>query len=166
LPVLSALHAYQVVEQPKAPEKQQTSSVPDFEVIGVDGPEDDNWSRFPEDISDSEIASCAIMDSGKLLIYYSKVYPKFSAELRALEAKDPALANTFQKRYEVWLALHSLMYYQDQKLAEDKGDVPDLEDSTAVRLEHSERARLAVLASLMAKREVQGALPSLDDDDS
>jgi hypothetical protein len=68
LPVLSAQQTYQVVEPPKAPEKQQSSSVPDFEVIGVDGPEDDNWSRFPEEIPEGEIASCAVMDSGKLLI--------------------------------------------------------------------------------------------------
>lgn len=165
LPVLSAQQTYRVVEPPKAREKQQTSSVPDFEVIGVDGSEDDNWSRFPEEIPENEIASCAVMDSGKLLIYYSKIYPKFAAEIKGIEAKDPALAKTFQKRYEVWLALHSLMYYQDQKLGEDKGDGHDLDETTALKLEHSERARLAVLAALMAKREVQGALASADEDD-
>ena len=86
--------------------------------------------------------------------------------MKAFEAKDAALAKTFQKRYEVWLALHSLMYYQDQKHAEDKGDGPDIDEPTALRLEHGERARLAVLATLMAKREVQGALPGADDDES
>lgn len=165
LPVLSAIHGYEIVAPPKAEEKSQTSNVPEFEIIGVDGPDDSNWGLFPEEIPDDEIASYAQMDGGKLLIYYSRIYPKFMNEMKALEAKDANLAKTFQKRYEIWLIVHSLMFYQDQKLAEDKGEALEIEDSVAVRIEHRERGRIAVVAALMAKKEAQAAAVATDLED-
>lgn len=161
LPILVAEHPYEIVTKPATQARRQTSNVPNFEVIPVDDQQDSNWSLFPEEIAATDIASFAQMDSGTLMIYYSRIFPKFATELRALEVKDQTLAKTFQKRYEIWLAVHSLIYYQDQQ---DREDSFNFDDEIIVKLEHKERSRIAVVAALMAKKEINdGALPDSDE---
>ena len=70
---------------------------------------------WPENVN--SVASSAVMESGTLIIYYSTVYPKYASQFMSFEGRDPALANSFRKRYEIWLATHSLLYYQDQQTA-------------------------------------------------
>ncbi|HWE75559.1 MAG TPA: hypothetical protein VG328_20535 [Stellaceae bacterium] len=163
-PGLSDAHEYIIVDPPKKTERKKVANVPDFDVIPVDGPEDANWRFFPEDANASDVASAAEMDSGVLRIYYSLVYPQFASEVRSLEVKDPKLARTFRARYEVWLAVHSLLLYQDQVSQEQ--DITSISEEVAENIEQRERTRIAALAVLMAKREalVSGMAAGLEDD--
>lgn len=96
------------------------------------------------------------MEEGILVIYYSTVFPKYAAQRATFDQRDAALAVSFTSRYEIWLAVHSLLYYQDQQAATDQlkqlaEDSPEVADEQ----ERQERHRIATLASMFATREVQ-----------
>jgi hypothetical protein len=137
----------------------------------VNGPDDPKWTQLGWPDNPALTASEADMEEGTLVIYYSTVFPKFAGQRHAFENRDSTLATSFAKRYEIWLAVHSLLYYQDhqgaaaeqqlqtseagadgaQRVQED----PDL----AQERERQERCRIAILSSLFAAREVQMETP-------
>jgi len=113
---------------------------------------------WPENVS--LIASEAEMESGVLVIRYSTVFPKFASQRASFESRDVALAESFSKRYEIWLAVHSLLHYQDDQRAtaqpETSATPRKEEDPEMVgERERQERVRIAVMSALFAAREVQ-----------
>jgi hypothetical protein len=77
LPALSDEREYSIVARPEAKEQQRKSNLPDFEVIPVAGPEEDDWQYIcdnPDDVDINRHASNAVMNSGKLHIYYSEAF--------------------------------------------------------------------------------------------
>ena len=95
------------------------------------------------------------MEEGKLAIYYSKVFPKYSDRLRALEKKDTVMAESFTKRYEIWLVVHSFLLYRDEQEAEILGKPQPLDTDFGEQHERQERCRFANIAAMVAAREVQ-----------
>lgn len=160
LPALNDEQGYAIVEPPKAKEKENTASIPDFEIIPVDGPHETEWEYIcddPDDNSISRHASGAVMNEGKLYVYYSTKFPRYATEYRRFEQQDPALARSFQLRYELWVAVHSLLLYQDKATAGDGGD-----EMTAREMERQERCRLGVLAAMIASQEVKSGVLTED----
>src|SRR5262249_27480338 len=112
--------------------------------------------------------SQAMMEDGWLVIYYSTVFPKFAAQQASFERRDVAVANSFVKRYEIWLAVHSLLRYQDELTAkaakiegggESTGE-PKQEEPEAMEIrDREERCRIAVMCSMFAAKEVQMDVP-------
>jgi hypothetical protein len=79
------------------------------------------------------------------------------------------LAGSFEQRYKTWLAVHSLLYYQDQRDAEaGKTGEPAGQSSTDLEAiearEREERCRIATMVALVAAREV--ARPSDPDEET
>lgn len=155
LPTLSDEKRFKIVEPPPVRPSGRKVSLPPFDLQPVDGPEDPLWTTlgWPENIN--TVASSAVMKDGKLVIYYSTVYPKFDVPRTAFKSKEPELAASFIKRYEIWLAVHSLLLYQDQQNATPQIKVqleqdPDFEEAR----EREERCRIATLAAIFAAREV------------
>lgn len=107
------------------------------------------------------------MVDGTLTIYYSTAFPKFAAQQRSLENRDPALATSFVKRYEIWIAVHSLLRYQDEQMnptasASETGTgtaQPHEGSELAEERDRQERCRVAILSALFAAREVQAQIP-------
>ncbi|HKX09645.1 MAG TPA: hypothetical protein VJN67_15710 [Stellaceae bacterium] len=165
LPSLSDERRSRIVEVPPARPASRQAALPPFETRPVAGPDDEQWSTlgWPDDIS--SIASSALTENGKLIIYYSTVYPKYATRRAALEQRDTAIADSFSKRYEIWLAVHSLLLYQEQKDKEGTGDQSLAESDPSVEeaREREERCRAATLSALFAAREVQ--LPSGTEDE-
>lgn len=160
LPTLSDQRDFRTVEAPPIRSGSRRISLPPFEVRPVEGPEDQMWTtlNWPEDMN--SVASSAEMENGTLVIYYSTVFPKYLARREVLERRDPSLAASFIKRYEIWLAVHSFLLYQDQKASESATGVTgrhhDEEDSELAEIrERQERCRIATLASTFASREVR-----------
>lgn len=154
LPALNDERGYSIVEQPKPKEQDRAASVPDFDVIPVDGPDDEDWPYIcdvPEERDVAKYASGAEMNQGKLYVYYSTKFPRFATEMKRFELQDAALAKSFQKRYELWLAVHSLLLHQDRETAEVDG----MDDDTVREMERQERCRLATLAAMIATQEVK-----------
>lgn len=91
------------------------------------------------------------MNDGVLYVYYSEVFPRFATERHRLEQQNPALAQSFQKRYELWLAVHALLVYQEREGAES-------EEESVKEIERQERCRLATIASMVASQEVKSGV--------
>ena len=151
LPTLSDERLYDIVEAPPARAEPVRSSMPDFEVRPI-GPGDAMWGSlgWPEDLR--LIASSTTMETGKLVIYYSEAYPNYATTRAALEQRDTAIANSFTKRYEIWLAVHSLLLYQDQIEAKDMANV---DEDQLGEFERLERCRIAKLSALIAEKEAR-----------
>ncbi|MBI5099871.1 MAG: hypothetical protein HZB30_11600 [Nitrospirae bacterium] len=158
LPTLSDERAFSIIEKPPIQQTGRRTPMPEFDVRSVAGLEDPLWSTlgWPDDIN--IIASSSINEDDKLVIYYSSVFPKFSNKLATLERKDTALAKSFTRRYEIWLAVHSLLLYQDQ-LAQEEADAGLRQQGDESELleeyQRQERCRFATLSALFAAREVQ-----------
>lgn len=165
LPALSDERDYEVVDPPEPKEQQHRSTLPDFDVIAVSGPDDEDWEYIcdnPDDIKVSRHASNFMMNEGKLYVYYSEAFPRFATELRRFEQANEAMANSFRSRYEMWVAVHSLLMYQEGEVEER----PDLPESAAEEMGRQERSRLAVIAAMMASQEVRSGVADDDADDS
>lgn len=165
LPALSDEREYGIVEPPEPKEQERRSTLPDFEVIAVPGPEDDDWEYICEDPDDTQVARHAsnfVMNEGKLYVYYSEAFPRFATEVRRIEQQNEALATSFRARYEMWLAVHSLLMYQDTQ----SDSAADLPEDAADEMGRQERARLAVIAAMVAAQEVKSGISEADDDDA
>jgi hypothetical protein len=170
LPTLFDERPTVIVREPEGDPDDKKMALPEFKVIGIDHT-DGRWVGllgWPEDTT--AIASSAQVDKGVLVVYYSTEYPKYLAPLRAFEKSDPNQARSFKKRYETWLAVHSLLFYQDQQQGKNAAPIeagaptatedPDVEENR----ERQERIRIATLSSLFAAREVKLGGASDEDD--
>lgn len=157
LPTLSDERTFEIVEAPPAKPSATNVTFPPFEIIAVEGPNDERWNDlgWPDNIND--IASWATMEEGILRIYYSSVFPKFAAQFVALERRDTSLGESFRKRYEIWLIVHSLLYHQDQQAKAEESEVSESasDQEREDKTEREERIRIAMLSSLFAARELQ-----------
>ncbi len=165
LPSLADERQFRIIETPPARPAARQLTLPPFETRPVNGPDDDQWSTldWPDDIN--TVASSVLTENGKLIIYYSTAFPKYAAQRATFERRDTTVAASFTKRYEIWLAVHSLLLYQDRKDKEGAPGQPQPEPDpeTAETREREERCRVATLSSLFAAREAQ--LPSPVDDE-
>jgi hypothetical protein len=142
------------IVEPKKAEERGKVAVPSFEVRPV-AQEDDLWTTLGWPESVEAVASDAVSEDGVLVIYYSTAFPAFRAQHDRWETRDPVLGGSFTRRYEVWLAVHSLLYHQDQqKRQEAPLDSGEPEEGSI--FEQAERRRVATVASFMASSEVAG----------
>jgi hypothetical protein len=159
LPILSDERPFQIIERPPARPSDRRVNLPPFDVRPVPGPESPVWSQLGWPDNPNAVASAAIQEDGTLVVYYSTVFPKYANQRDAFERREPALANSFASRYEIWLAVHSLLLYQDQQQAaanEPSGPRPGEEDPELIEArERLERCRIATMAVLFATRELQ-----------
>lgn len=155
LPSLADERRFRIVEVPPAQPADRQASLPPFETRPVNGPDDSQWNTldWPEDTS--SVASSAVTENGKLIIYYSTVYPKYANRRAALEQRDTAVAASFSKRYEIWLAVHSLLLFQAQKDKEGSPDQSGIDPVLEETREREERCRVAIISALFAAREAQ-----------
>ena len=164
LPALSDEREYVIVESPEPKEKDRKSNLPDFEVIPVSGPEDDDWEFVCDVRNDDDIkrhASNWMMNAGRLHVYYSEAFPSFSSEFRRLEQRDPTIVASFRSRFETWLAVHALLMHQETQSQQ----VPGAEESALAEVHRQERCRYATMAAMMAAQEVKSGTV-FDEEDS
>lgn len=161
---LSDEREYVIVAPPKPKDEQSKTSFPAFEVIPVDGVEDANWQYVTDDTEDNDVkrhASAAEMNAGVLHVYYSTQFPRFLAEMKRLEAQNPLLAASFQRRYELWLIVHSLLVHEDEANADD-----NQEEEAGKEQARMERCRIATIAAMVAAQEVRSGTNTEDADDA
>ena len=159
LSTLSDEHDYVIVEQPKPKDEGRKTTFPEFKVIPVVGPSDDDWEYVCDSTGDEDVkrhASGSLMNDGVLYVYYSTSFPRFATEFKRLEQQDVKLAKSFAKRYELWLAVHALLFYQENKDS-------DLTDDDAVKdMERQERSRVATIAAMVASQEIKSGTNTED----
>ena len=154
LPVLSDERRFSIVEQPPAKEDKKKIALPPFDFRPID-PENPMWQTldWPDDMG--AVASAAEMEDGVHVLYYSTVFPRFRAQYDAFERSDPAQAQSFEKRYRVWLMVHSLLYQHQQQARDAAHPAAEGELEQDVVREREERMRMATIAAMFAAREVQ-----------
>ena len=159
LPVLNDERKFRIVEQPPAREDKKQIALPPFDIRPVD-PDNPMWEtlEWPDDVS--AVASSAEMEEGGVhVVYYSTVFPKFKTQYDAFERSDPVQAASFQKRYGIWVTVHSLLYQHQQDAKESAGDRSEAIAEMEARGEREERVRMATLAAVFADREVRAPEP-------
>jgi hypothetical protein len=141
-----------VVDPPKRQQKKKTNSFPDFELIKVAGPDDPNWPNISEESTEvANHASRATLSEGTLYIYYSALFPKFEQESRRWAGLDIHKAASFERRYEVWLAVHALLLQEQEETDDERNG----SEEAAEEFHRQERCRAAVLAAMVANQEVK-----------
>lgn len=169
LTVLVDERTYRIIEAPKTKAAERQVSVPPFKVVRIEGPDDPVWTQLNWPDKLSVIASQSQMEDGTLVVYYSAAFPKYARQHAVLESRDVGLGASFTSRYEIWLAVHSLLKYRDDKLAAaprtggqdgERETEQGKEDSEIDEMrEREERCRVAVLSTMFAAREVQLDVP-------
>jgi hypothetical protein len=157
---LSDERGYVITEQPKPKEEGHAASFPDFEVIPVEGPEEANWDYVCDNSGDTDVclhASGAVMNEGTLYVYYSTAFPRFATELKRIEIQNIALAPSFKKRYELWLAVHALLMVQEAE-KEIEAESSEGAELTIAEMKRQERCRLASIAVMVSSQEVKSGL--------
>jgi hypothetical protein len=143
-----------VVNQPlpKPDEKKVTLPQINFVPVSIT---DEAWTtlEWPEDTN--AIASSAIDEQGVHTVYYSTEFPQFKSRFAAFEKKGPDLAKSFEKRYGIWLVVHSLLYKHQQPERADSSNESEEAEEKLAESERSERIRVATLSAMIAAREMQ-----------
>lgn len=158
---LRATKEFEIVAEPEPAPSGAQISLPTF-IFKAIKPEDDDWTRLDWPANVNDVASEAEPSQGKLVIYYSEEYPAFRQAKARFMQKGAPLATSFELRYRVWLAAHSLLLIEDQKKPTPSTQTaPELtppiaeDDERASLAERQERCRLAKLAAMFAAQEVQ-----------
>ncbi|MGH7755208.1 MAG: hypothetical protein ACREM8_02850 [Vulcanimicrobiaceae bacterium] len=165
LSVLSDQREFLIVSPPKAKEDEKKISLPPFDFERVEyGSEPWNNLAWPDDVA--EIASSAENDHGVHRVYYSVDFPQFKSRFATFERKNSQLAKTFEKRYAVWLVVHSLLYEHQQR--GKPGVESDGDEERQAEAERAERIRVATLSAMIAAKEVliaeaSGSAQEIDD---
>jgi hypothetical protein len=155
LPTLRDERTFRIVARPPIQQGTRRISLPPFEVREVEGPNDDQWAvlGWPDEIN--KVASCAALDGGTLVVWYSTVFPRYAAQRDALERRDTALAESFTSRYKIWLAVHSLLIHAEEA-GRSATILPDeVRDDSSADWEREERVRMATMSCLFAAREIE-----------
>lgn len=171
LPTLHDECSFRIIETPPVQSASRQVSAPDFEIQPISGPEHPKWASlgWPDDIA--SVASEAIPENGKIMIYYSESFPFYASQRSSLERRDLSLAKSFTSRYEIWLIVHSLLLREQQEQSQ-KADLASSELTTdsdeqggLEEKERQERCRVAKLAAMMAAREIrlQKGTPDVDE---
>ncbi|MCY4448878.1 MAG: ATP-binding protein [Chloroflexi bacterium] len=157
LTTLSDERICRLVEAPPFREESGAIDTPAFNIIAVSGPDDPSWQTLDWPSDASTVASTTLQNpNGELDIYYSEVFPRFAQQRAELERRDPSLAARFKMRYEIWVAVHSILLHRD--MSEVSGPEFTAEEAAAGNEpteveQRAERRRLAELAVLVASRE-------------
>ena len=149
-PALVDERSVTIVPRPPAAPHDHRISLPPFDVRPVE-PNSEMWVTlgWPDEVN--SVASSAVMEGPQLVVYYSTAFPKYASQRADLERRNAALSASFTRRYEIWLVTHSLLLHQDQTEAANRSATNGEEEES----ERQERCRMATVATLFARREVQ-----------
>lgn len=155
LPSLFDQRALRVVQKPPARAATSKSTLPPFKFEPVDSVDSQLWMTldWPDDVS--AVASSAQMEAGTLVIYYSTVFPNFVKARSSFEQKSPQTGASFVERYKIWLAVHSLLAYQDKQARDAAEDHTEIDEEVEEKLDREERCRIATMSAMIAGREMK-----------
>jgi hypothetical protein len=152
LPTVSDSREFRIVEKPKAKDDDRKTNLPPFDLQPI-SQEESMWETLGWPDDPAQIASQAVTEEGVHVVYYSTDFPNFKERYKVFERSDPATAASFQQRYGIWLAVHSLLH-QDQM----RTNPPTEEDEErAQAYERAERVRVASMAAMVAAQEVRAS---------
>jgi hypothetical protein len=110
-----------VTAAPVVSSKASRAPIPDFDIVGIHPKDDGNiWNTLwpdldADDSTEDRLASVAYktLKTQKLVVYYSKVFAPFVAEMQKLTLSDSQLLPYFKTNYEVWIGYHAILQYAE-----------------------------------------------------
>ncbi|MGQ0546454.1 MAG: hypothetical protein ACT4P3_14145 [Betaproteobacteria bacterium] len=152
LPALADARDFEIVTPPVSRQAKKSVSVPRIDPRAI-GPTDSQWDVLNwRSEEPAYAASSSEMENGTLVVWYSTIFPSYAKELKALEARDPALAKSFNSRYAIWLAVHSLLLQEE---SEDRKEMESVPEEALEEVERLERCRIARMSAMIALREIR-----------
>ncbi|MEQ1730965.1 MAG: hypothetical protein ABL982_21560, partial [Vicinamibacterales bacterium] len=167
LSTLSDSRPVAIESAPKAKPSKQKLVMPPFRVEPLH-PDDALWDELDWGDNYAAIASEAMTTEGVLVVYYSTVFPRYVEYHKKLMARSESLATSYDARYRIWLAVHSLII--DKERQPESTTAPEQaprDDEQASAMERQERCRVATMAAMFAAAEVEKEQqhPADDSDD-
>ena len=152
-----------VVAVPTASSKGRRRKVPPFEIREVHE-SDSTWDELGWS-NPASVGYSTDKSEDKLILFYNADLPDFSNQRRTYENTSAAVAAAFKTRFEVWLAVHALLQFQEDEGADSaghkaSGDVAgdgasgDIADDDAQKKQR-ELVRYAKVAVMFAKKEIE-----------
>lgn len=134
---------------------RQKLVMPPFDVRPVH-PDDEQWNDLGWPDNCATVASEATSEGGLLTVYYSTAFPRYAEYLKKLTARSDSLAASYDSRYRIWLAVHSLILNKErQGELSSRSEHQSSDDEQASELERAERCRVATMAAMFAAAEVE-----------
>lgn len=147
---------YEIVAPPPVKEKTSTVNLPEIRIYPVTSVDDGTWVEldWPEDVSEVAAEYTPQEKENRILVHYSTLFPKYRAAYQQLAVKDLAKAESFQKRFEIWLVTSVLIHWQDTR--DDKTPIAgeDIDPDKLADYKRDELRRAAQAAIIYAQREV------------
>ena len=154
---------FKIVKVPPARPSKQTLTLPPFNYQPVEGPEDPLWDtlNWPENINN--VAFSFEMESGSLKIFYSTVFPEHITRYNLFERMSSAKSNYFRNRYRIWIAVHSLLSYQDEQTKDiDYTSLQPIDEEYLEKIQLQEKCRIAKIAVLFSAKETENPEISIE----
>lgn len=157
----------EVISAPPAQTAKQKLSMPRFEFVPISAKDDANWMALGWPDDETKVASHSEYKDGILTVYYSTLFPEFAGVRKVFEHKEASLAESFELRYRIWLAVHSFLLHrsEEDEAQHSTSSAVVVGDNTKSAEEHemAERARVARMAVMVADADVKNKKPSEDD---
>jgi hypothetical protein len=164
-PTLSSELPFVIVLQPTPKAASANVNLPQIDIQPIDAIEDPEWTKWNWPADAADVAADYIFAGDTLTIRYSTIFPRFSATLGQMTAKGAAIANSFVRRYEIWLTTSVLIHWQDSGSDTTSVAQSGLEQDKVDDFRRDEIRRMAKAAVVYAQREVlQGSTPTLADE--
>ena len=156
LSTLSDERRLSIVNIPPTKTGKGSINVPNIKIIPVD---EDNWESVGWAQWDrNAIAFESRASNGRLDIFYSTLFPRYTQELSAVEQKHPKLVSQFKHRYELWIAIHSVLMHNGKEprpSAQTDSTPKEIDIDELADREQNERRRFAIIASVIAAKEAK-----------
>jgi hypothetical protein len=158
-PTLASSLAYVVVETPPAKQGGAKLDLPNIDIQPVDSQESEEWVGLGWPENPDEVAADYVYEAAKdtLVIRYSTIFARYRAVREQIKAKDSVRADSFTKRFELWLITSVLIHWQDTLADPTKISDTDLEQEKLDDFRRDELRRICKAAILYAQREVTSA---------
>lgn len=153
IPTISTSIGYRIIEQPAAKSDPSKIALPRIDCQGIDK-NDSEWVALGWSHNEAEVALDYNYAKDTLTIRYSTVFPRFKSSYDQTRSRSTGSADSFVRRYEIWLATSVLIHWQDT--GEDKTPLSasDLEQEDIDNFRRDELRRVAKTCIVFAQREL------------
>jgi hypothetical protein len=165
-PTLSASVQYTVVPSPPVKTSGAVIALPEIDCEPIDSMESEEWVtwNWPNDVAEVAADYAYSKEHDRITIRYSTLFPRFRSVRESLGSRDQTKAQSFQRRYQIWLTTNVLVHWQDTLQDLTTLTEAELEADQVDDYRRDEIRRMAKVAVLYAQRDVAHAMDSMNID--
>jgi hypothetical protein len=156
LPTISTSTTYAIEKEPAARSAAKPINLPNIDCRPVEAMESEEWVSlgWPNDVKEIAADYAYLKETDTIQIRYSTLFPRYVSTLQGFEHRDTAQAQSFRKRFEIWLIMNVLIHWQDTQADESSIAHADLEQDQIDNYRRDELRRLVKASIVYTQREV------------